>query len=309
MLEITPAERRALRAKAHHLDPVVSIGQHGLTPPVMQEIDRALAAHALVKVRVHSDARAEREAMLARIADELAAAPVQHLGKLLIVWRPLPVDKAPAVATPAAARRKPVKQRGSATRRPRAGEDRSSATEAGRRRSRRVDQRPSDARDERGIGRSRKSGSASGATAGRRPGAKKPRDDVASRRGAAADSAPGRRQRGASSAAATSTNDERRHRRDATFDERPAPRKPGKAARRRSTPAGGGAPSGSGSGSRRRDEATGTSTPDRSRAPRRTTAAFKTPADPSASTARRRGGASGTKASPAPFNPRRRRRG
>jgi putative YhbY family RNA-binding protein len=309
MLEITSAERRALRAKAHHLDPVVSIGQHGLTPPVMQEIDRALAAHALVKVRVHSDARAERDAMLVRIADELAAAPVQHLGKLLIVWRPLPVDKAPAVATPAAPRHKPAKERGLARRRASAEEDRSSVKQQARRRgSRRVDQRPSDARDDLAVGRSRKSASGSGAPAGRRPGAKKPRDDIASRRESTAGSAPGQRKRGASSAPSTPTNDDRR-RRGASFGDSAGPRGPGKPARRRSTTPGSGSPSGSGSSSRRRDGASGASAANGGQASRRGTRTFKTAADSSASTGRPRGGASGAKGSPSSFNPRRRRRG
>ena len=88
MLDISPSQRRALRAKAHHLHPVVTIGQHGLTPPVLHEIDRALRAHELIKVRVFEDDRTQRDALLARICDELDCAPVQHLGKLLIVWRP-----------------------------------------------------------------------------------------------------------------------------------------------------------------------------------------------------------------------------
>jgi putative YhbY family RNA-binding protein len=100
MLAITPQQRRELRAKAHHLHPVVSIGQHGLTPQVLHEVDVALKAHELVKVRVLGDDRGAREAMLARIADELDAAPVQHLGKLLILWRPAPPQEA-ASAKPA----------------------------------------------------------------------------------------------------------------------------------------------------------------------------------------------------------------
>ena len=88
MITLTPKQRRELRAQAHSLHPVVSVGQQGLTPQVMHEIDIALRAHALVKVRVFSDDRAERESMLAQIAGELDAAPVQHIGKLLIVWRP-----------------------------------------------------------------------------------------------------------------------------------------------------------------------------------------------------------------------------
>lgn len=96
MLTITPAERRALRARAHTLHPVVAIGHSGLTPAVLHEIDVALAAHELVKVRVHSDDREERERHLAAVCDGLGAAPVQHLGKLLIVWRPKPVRDEPA---------------------------------------------------------------------------------------------------------------------------------------------------------------------------------------------------------------------
>jgi len=90
MQTLTPAERRAFRAKAHALHPVVTIGHHGLTPSVLHEIDVALIAHELIKIRVFSNARDERAALLARICTELSAAPVQHLGKVLIIWRPAP---------------------------------------------------------------------------------------------------------------------------------------------------------------------------------------------------------------------------
>jgi len=66
------------------------IGGDGLTAAVTQEIDKALKAHGLVKVRVFSDERATREEMLARLSDELGAAPIQHIGKLLVLWRPIP---------------------------------------------------------------------------------------------------------------------------------------------------------------------------------------------------------------------------
>jgi len=89
-LTLTPTERRAKRADAHHLDPVVLIGADGLTPPVRKEVDAALAAHGLIKVRVFSDDRAAREAMLAELTDTLGAASVQHIGKLLVLWRPVP---------------------------------------------------------------------------------------------------------------------------------------------------------------------------------------------------------------------------
>ncbi len=87
---LTPAQRKAHRADAHHLDPVVMIGGDGLTAAVKKETDAALNAHGLIKVRVFSDDRAAREAMFQTIADELNAAPIQHIGKLLVLWRPLP---------------------------------------------------------------------------------------------------------------------------------------------------------------------------------------------------------------------------
>lgn len=102
MKPLTPSERRALRAQAHHLDPVVIVGQHGLTPAVLHEIDLALLAHELVKVRVASDDRGAREAALAEVAGKLDCAPVQHLGKVLVLWRPNPDKAMPAPApTPA----------------------------------------------------------------------------------------------------------------------------------------------------------------------------------------------------------------
>ncbi|TMG98125.1 MAG: YhbY family RNA-binding protein [Betaproteobacteria bacterium] len=81
-IQLTPAQRKEHRAAAHHLDPVVLIGGDGLTPAVMKETDAALKAHGLIKVRVFSDDRDERAALLDRLAD--------HIGKLLVLWRPIP---------------------------------------------------------------------------------------------------------------------------------------------------------------------------------------------------------------------------
>lgn len=88
MLQLTSDQRRELRARAHALNPVVSIAQHGLTESVLREIDLSLKAHELIKIRVYNDERAEREAYMTLICETLEAAPVQHIGKLLIVWRP-----------------------------------------------------------------------------------------------------------------------------------------------------------------------------------------------------------------------------
>lgn len=96
MLDITAEERRALRARAHALNPVVAISQNGLSDSVMQEISSSLVSHELIKIRVFCDDRKLREEYLASICEQLDAAPVQHIGKLLVVWRPNP-DAKPAV--------------------------------------------------------------------------------------------------------------------------------------------------------------------------------------------------------------------
>lgn len=89
-IQLTPAVRKEKRGDAHHLDPVVMIGSDGLTPAIIKETDLALKSHGLIKVRVFSDDRAGREAILAALADQLNAAPIQHIGKLLVLWRPMP---------------------------------------------------------------------------------------------------------------------------------------------------------------------------------------------------------------------------
>lgn len=88
MLKLTPAERSALRAEAHGLNPVVMIGESGLTESVMKEIASSLDAHGLIKVRVFGDDREARIAMYEQICAELDASPVQHIGKLLVLYRP-----------------------------------------------------------------------------------------------------------------------------------------------------------------------------------------------------------------------------
>ena len=88
MQKLTPVERSALRAEAHGLKPVVIIGEAGLTPAVMKEIAASLDSHGLIKVRVFGDDREARVSMYETICEELDAAPVQHIGKLLVIYRP-----------------------------------------------------------------------------------------------------------------------------------------------------------------------------------------------------------------------------
>ena len=68
----------------------ILVGGDGLTANVKKEVDAALNAHGLIKVRIFSDERPAREAMFQTLADELGAAPIQHIGKLLVLWRPIP---------------------------------------------------------------------------------------------------------------------------------------------------------------------------------------------------------------------------
>jgi putative YhbY family RNA-binding protein len=89
-IQLTPAQRKVHRADAHHLEPVVMIGNDGLTPAVVKETDAALNAHGLIKVRVLGDDRTAREAIFQSLAEQLSAAPIQHIGKLLVLWRPQP---------------------------------------------------------------------------------------------------------------------------------------------------------------------------------------------------------------------------
>ena len=89
-ITLTPAQRKEKRSEAHHLDPVVLIGAEGLSQAVLKEADAALKAHGLIKIRVFSDDRQAREDMLAELSDQLGAAPIQHIGKLLVLWRPIP---------------------------------------------------------------------------------------------------------------------------------------------------------------------------------------------------------------------------
>ena len=88
MLELTVEQRKYLKAQAHALKPVVMIGSQGLSEAVIKEAERAIAAHELIKIRVLGDERDAREAYLVQLCEALNAAPVQHIGKLLLIYRP-----------------------------------------------------------------------------------------------------------------------------------------------------------------------------------------------------------------------------
>jgi len=92
MPTLTTRERSHLKARAHALEPVVHVGHHGATPELIAEIDRALTAHELIKVRIGSDNRAARRTLGDEVAAQTDAAVVHRVGKVVILWRPRPQD-------------------------------------------------------------------------------------------------------------------------------------------------------------------------------------------------------------------------
>jgi RNA-binding protein len=89
---LTPAERKALKARAHNLNPVVILGAKGLTPEVVKEVDLALKSHELIKVRAPGLERDDIDSMLAELAMMLEAEPVQRIGKIMVLYRKRPGD-------------------------------------------------------------------------------------------------------------------------------------------------------------------------------------------------------------------------
>ena len=91
-ISLTARERSHLKARAHSLEPSVLVGHGGLTDGVAAEIDRALKARELIKVKILAD-RDERAEIAAGISTRADAAIVQQVGKVIVLWRPKP-DKA-----------------------------------------------------------------------------------------------------------------------------------------------------------------------------------------------------------------------
>lgn len=87
---LTSRERAHLKARAHALEPVVQIGNSGLTERVIAEVERTLTAHELIKVKINADDRADRVAVGDELCRLTGAAAVHRVGKVLILWRPRP---------------------------------------------------------------------------------------------------------------------------------------------------------------------------------------------------------------------------
>lgn len=88
-MSLTPRERALLKARAHALEPIVQIGQSGLSEAVVREIEHALKVHGLIKIRAGGGDRTERGSLFRAICERTDAAPVQHVGKVLVLWRPI----------------------------------------------------------------------------------------------------------------------------------------------------------------------------------------------------------------------------
>ena len=88
ILELDSTTRADLRSKAHNISPTVMIGADGLTPGVLKEAELALTSHDLIKIRVLGDDRQARVEIYETICNKLHAAKVQHIGKLLVIYRP-----------------------------------------------------------------------------------------------------------------------------------------------------------------------------------------------------------------------------
>ena len=91
---LTAKERANLKARAHALEPVVNVGGAGVTERLVAEVERALTAHELIKVKVGTDDRADRVAIGDEICTRTGATAVHRVGKVLIMWRPRPLASA-----------------------------------------------------------------------------------------------------------------------------------------------------------------------------------------------------------------------
>lgn len=78
---------KKLKQSAHHLNPVVIIGQKGLTPAVLAEIQQSILAHELIKIKLNIDNKLERDELINEIATQLNIYPIQHIGKIAIFWQ------------------------------------------------------------------------------------------------------------------------------------------------------------------------------------------------------------------------------
>lgn len=96
IMQLTTKQIAHLRGLAHSLNPVVMIGNQGLTENVIKEIEISLNAHELIKVQVAGDDREARKAIFSEICDKTGATAIHHIGKQLVFYRVSDTIKEPA---------------------------------------------------------------------------------------------------------------------------------------------------------------------------------------------------------------------
>lgn len=89
-MSLTETQKKFLRGRGHALHPVVIVGDAGLTPAVLAEIDSALAHHELLKIKLRTADRGLRDEFIERIRAELEAELVQQIGYVALFYRENP---------------------------------------------------------------------------------------------------------------------------------------------------------------------------------------------------------------------------
>ena len=93
MLKLNALQRKSLTAQAHHINPIVIIGKNGLTAEVLNELDRGLSSHELIKIKILNGDRKARTLLFEKICLQLNAFPINHIGKILVIYRPETAEK------------------------------------------------------------------------------------------------------------------------------------------------------------------------------------------------------------------------
>ena len=91
-LVLSTRERTRLKARAHPLEPVMQVGKTGVQEAVVAELERALTAHELVKVKINEPDRDARQEIAVTLSDRTSSALVQRVGKIVVLWRPRPEE-------------------------------------------------------------------------------------------------------------------------------------------------------------------------------------------------------------------------
>ncbi|NCA68696.1 MAG: ribosome assembly RNA-binding protein YhbY [Sphingobacteriia bacterium] len=98
-MPLTAKQKRWLKQQTHHLKPVVTVGQHGISEAVLVELDQALSHHELLKVKVHAGDRDERDAMILQLGQHTGAELVGRIGHVASFYRANP-SKADSIQLP-----------------------------------------------------------------------------------------------------------------------------------------------------------------------------------------------------------------